>query len=193
MEITLIRHGTSSWTENRPMTCLEFNKWVETYDAHGVAEEMVYPTETLAKMETAHLFVTSDLRRSIESANLLKPDAETLSDPLFRETELPLPGKNLFGLKLPANWWLVLLRVLWFCGYSRGCESFNAAGERAAKAADELINWTEEHGHTILVGHGFFNNLIAKELLKRGWEGKRRTSSKHWHSTTYTFSQQELS
>lgn len=39
MEISLIRHGKSQLTENDTITCLEFKRWVEEYDYHGVFEE----------------------------------------------------------------------------------------------------------------------------------------------------------
>jgi DNA-binding NarL/FixJ family response regulator len=45
--------------------------------------------------------------------------------------------------------------------------------------------FTKEHQQAVLIGHGFFNRFIAKELQKSGWTGKRRTGSKHWNAVTY--------
>ncbi|MBU8917620.1 histidine phosphatase family protein [Bacillus sp. FJAT-29953] len=187
MEISLIRHGRSLWTENNPMTCKEFKKWVEQYEGSGVYSENSYPSETLRLMSAANIVITSDLKRSIESASYLNSNIKTISAPLFRETELPSLSKNFGGLKLKPNIWTVFLRCLWFSGYSIECESLSDAKNRAKAASERLIEFAKEKDVVALVGHGFFNMLIAKELLKSGWIGKAKTSSKHWHSTTYSF------
>jgi broad specificity phosphatase PhoE len=187
MEITLVRHGKSLWVENKPITCLEFKNWVKNYDGIGVFEEKSYPPETLKKINSANIFITSDLKRAIESAKYINPSLPLISDPLFRETELPIPVTKFGGLKLNPNIWVVILRCMWFSGYSIGCESLTEAKRRAEKASTFLIKFAKEHNHVVLVGHGFFNRLIGKELKKMGWDGKKKTSTKHWNSTSYSF------
>jgi broad specificity phosphatase PhoE len=188
MEITLIRHGKSLWTENKPIAGHEFKKWVEQYDSQGVYEETTFPQGTLEKIRTANIVITSDLKRSMESAKFLKPNVTVISNPLFRETGMPVAK---IGVKLNANTWAVLLRCLWFVGYSNGCESVSQAKRRAEAAARFLVKTAKEHQSVVLVGHGFFNRMIAKELLKVGWTGTRKTSAKHWGSTTYRFEQED--
>lgn len=68
MEISLIRHGKSKCIENNPITCKEYKDWVEKYDDCGVFEENSYPLETLERITKINIVMTSDLRRSIESA-----------------------------------------------------------------------------------------------------------------------------
>jgi broad specificity phosphatase PhoE len=189
MEITLVRHGKSLWDENKPITCQEFKVWVEKYNCHGVFEEKSYPSETLEKLGIANIIFTSDLKRAIESAKFLNPNLQTISDSLFRETELPTPLEKLWGLKLNASIWVVILRCLWFCGYSNECESLKDAKRRAEKASKFLVKCANEHNNVVLVGHGLFNILIGKELRKMGWNGKKKTSSTHWNSTTYSLNQ----
>lgn len=190
MEITLIRHGRSQLVENDKMTGLDFMQWVEKYDNHGVFEESTYPSETIEKIAAAKIVVTSDLKRAIESAKLLNPAVTGISDPIFRETELPSVAMKL--LKIKPNIWAVLLRILWLCGYSHECESLTDAKLRALKAAQQLMDLAEEHGSVALVGHGFINSFIAKELQKKGWTGKRNTSAKHWNCTSYKFLNQRV-
>lgn len=185
MEISLIRHGKSELIENDFISCLEFQQWVEKYDNYGVKEEMTFPTETKEKVENAKLIVTSDLKRSIKSARLLNTEVKMISDPLYRETELPILSINLFNLKLRPHIWAVILRLLWINGYSNDCESLSKAKHRAKKASQQLIDFATEYKSIVLVGHGFFNLLISKELQKSGWKGNRNTSSKHWDCTTY--------
>ncbi|SFD46621.1 phosphoglycerate mutase family protein [Bacillus sp. UNCCL81] len=186
MEISLIRHGKSLWTEDKPITCREFKKWIQKYDDNGVFEEETYPLETLKIVANTKVIITSDLIRTIKSAEFLNPDITSKSNPLFRETELPTPMSNLLGLRLKPSIWAVILRCLWFGGYSSNCESLNEAKVRAAKASNLLKKYAQEHTDIVLVGHGFFNLLIAKELKKTGWKVNKKTSSKHWHINTFS-------
>ncbi|WP_231889806.1 hypothetical protein [Oceanobacillus sp. Castelsardo] len=112
------------------------------------------------------------LKRSIESAMLLNTNLKFTSDPLFRETELPSSLPKLGVLKLNPSIWTVILRCLWFMGYSSDCESISDARIRAKKAAEILVGYAREHKNVVLVGHGFFNMFVAKELQKMGMIGK---------------------
>ncbi|MFB3164549.1 hypothetical protein ABLO26_24620 [Neobacillus sp. 179-J 1A1 HS] len=81
--------------------------------------------------------------------------------------------RRLAGLKLHTGSCGVILRCLWFIGYSSGCESLKDAKIRAEEASKFLVNCAMEHHHVVLVGHGFFNMLIGKELKRMGWNGKK--------------------
>ncbi|MBG9544320.1 phosphoglycerate mutase [Cytobacillus firmus] len=186
MEITLIRHGRSAQIENHRMNSKEYKKWVEAYNHLGIVEGESCSKDAIEKGATSSILLTSDLRRAIESARTLNPSAKIQSDPLFREMELPMPDINFPGVRLRPNTWAVLLRLLWICGYSQGCESYSEAKYRAKRASLKLTSFAKEHQHAVLIGHGFFNLYIAKELQKSGWTGKRRTGSKHWNAVTYT-------
>ena len=75
-------------------------------------------------------------------------------------------------------------------GYSRDCESLSAAKMRAKRASKILIKFAQEHKDVVLIGHGFFNILIAKELQENGWNSDGKASSKHWQSNTYIMKEQ---
>lgn len=186
MEISFIRHGKSQCIEKGPLTICSYKDWVHKYDNVGVFEEDVYPSESVKIISRVSLVFTSDLKRSIQSAHFLDSSSHIISDPVFREVELPSPMLKLWNLKLNPRTWTVILRALWFLGYSRNCESYKCAKNRAIKAAEVLIKSTEEHHLVALVGHGFFNMMIAKELQSKGWIGRRNTNSKHWKCTTYS-------
>lgn len=186
MEISLIRHGKSKHIDNDKMSCHEFKDWIRKYDEYGVYSAKSYPLDTLKKMSTANIIITSDLKRSIDSAELLNANLKGIPSSLFRETELPVPSSNVFGLKLKPSVWAVILRCLWFLGYNHGCESLSSAKHRANKAALELVKYAQKHQSVTFVGHGFINRLIAKELQTMGWKGKRRPDSRHWSCNTYT-------
>ncbi len=187
MEISLIRHGKSMHLESNRINYKDFQKWVEKYDSSGVFEENAYPSVTLEKIGTANVLITSDLKRAIESASFLNQNKNVgvISDSLFREIELPTSPTEL-GLKLSPNSWTIMLRCLWLCGYSKRCEPLTSAKRRAKLASEQLVKYAEQYKSVVLVGHGFFNRLIAEELKKKNWEGKRKSSVKHWGCTTYS-------
>ncbi|MED3554320.1 histidine phosphatase family protein [Cytobacillus praedii] len=187
MEISLIRHGKSQQTENSRITSQEIQGWVKKYDTSGVFKVDHYPEGTSEKVAEANLLVTSHLKRSIESANLLHQQMKVFSDPLFREVELPVFPWN-WRVKIRPNSWAIILRCLWYCGYAKECESLAEARKRAKQAAIQLVNYAEEYHSVVLVGHGFFNRLVAEELKKMGWKGNRKSSTRHWEYTTYSFS-----
>ena len=154
MEISLIRHGKSQQIENNRITSQEFQIWVKKYDTSGVFEEDKYPVGTLEKVVEANLLVTSNLKRSIDSASLLHQKIKAISDPLFREAELPvLSGR--WRVKFSPNSWTIFLRCLWFIGYARQCESLTNARQRAKKAAIQLVEYAEEHHSVVLVDMEF--------------------------------------
>ncbi len=186
LQITLIRHGKSLYTENRKLTCVDFKNWVDNYNVNGVFEETEYPLDTLQNIERAKIIMSSDLKRAMQSALLISSDIEVVPNPIFREADLPTPSVKL-GLKCKPELWSIILRALWLCGYSKECESCKDAKIRASDAAQQLIETAYKYESVVLMGHGYFNMLIAKELQKKGWKGKKRTSAKHWMSTTYSY------
>ena len=181
--IWLIRHGRSVHNETRPVTGQEFAMWVQAYNRAGVQAGGCLE-ETVTAIEKVPLIVTSDLARSIESARHLNPDAFLQSNALFRETELPVVPFKGFGLR-PAVW-AFLLRSAWLMGYAAGCESYREAKQRVETGARQLGAHAAKHGSVALAGHGFFNQLLAAELRKNGWKGRRKTSARHWCATVYT-------
>ena len=189
MEITIIRHGRSKCTEKKRVKSSDFMEWAARYDGEGVFEEVQYPSDTLDQISTAGVVFSSHLSRSVESANLLNAEG-TVSDPLFREAELPQFNIDFLKVKMNPGLWAVSLRVMWLLGYSKGCESYRSTKRRALQAADKLIESTESHQTVVLVGHGFFNRMIARELRRKGWSGRRRPGTKHWKCTSYSLIKQ---
>lgn len=188
MEITLIRHGRSTLIENNRVNGEGLKDWIEEYDRKGVFKENTYPLETLEKIAATNVIISSDLKRALESVKFLNSNIKSISKPLFRETELPIPVIVVGNIKLKPQTWAIILRCLWFFGYSNQCESFSKAKQRAKKAAAQLETYAKEYNSVSLIGHGFFNLLIAKELQKMGWRGNRKIGSKHWSATSYSFS-----
>ncbi len=93
---------------------------------------------------------------------------------------------NIF-IKIPLKYWVILLRSLWFLGFSKNTESISVAKARAKQASEKLIELADEHHSVLLVGHGFLNYFVAKELQKQNWKGPRSPGKKYWAYSTYEY------
>jgi broad specificity phosphatase PhoE len=97
--------------------------------------------------------------------------------PILREMHIP---RYKLPFQLGAYSWLLLTRILWMFGLSKGIsvriESFKAAKQRAKKAAQALHHLAEKQHNVIVFGHGFSNRYIRKELIKLGWQLERKSN-----------------
>ena len=66
-------------------------------------------------------------------------------------------------------------------------EHIAKAKERAALGAIKLQEYSEKYGTVILIGHGFINRFIARELLSRGWSGPKIPGNRYWAYGVYTY------
>ena len=184
MRIVLVRHGRPDVHYPQKIKANEMYKLIESYNAAGLNETEAPPGEIIPVVKSCNFVVCSDLRRSLDSARALglQPD---LVDPLFRESGLPYP--NLPFFKLSPFVWSIILRILWFWGYSTNSESHRQAKNRAASAAQKLIKLAKRNGSVVLIGHGFLNRFISKELRLQGWQGPRYSGKKFWSLGIYEF------
>jgi broad specificity phosphatase PhoE len=70
-------------------------------------------------------------------------------------------------------------------GFSRNGESLIDTRIRARQAAAKLIELAEGHRQVLLVGHGFMNRFIARELLRSGWAGPLKPGKGFWGYGVY--------
>ncbi|MEW8216998.1 MAG: histidine phosphatase family protein [Candidatus Thiodiazotropha taylori] len=181
MRITLLRHGSPDFEWQRKVRGSEFKVLEQEYDNATINDR---PPMDSVEQASHHLFVVcSDLNRSVDSAAALGVERIDLSERLFREMNLPYFDK--VSVKLPLEIWVIVLRTLWFMGFSKNSESYRAARSRAKVAAERLIELASEHRSVLLVGHGFINHYIAKELVGKGWIGPSSPGRKYWEYGTY--------
>jgi len=176
MKITLLRHGKPAFELKGKVRARELGSIARSYDLSGIADLPL--DETVLAVQGSQFVVCSHLPRSIESAKALGFSDIHLQDSLFGETTIPHFSRG--SLSLPIGVWLVLLRVLWLFGFSKNGESFKQAKNRARLAADKLIDLAEMHHDVLLVGHGFINHFIAKELKQRGWQVSSKPGRNYW-------------
>lgn len=181
MRITLLRHGKPTFELAGCVSGRDLGRIAASYDLAGIVG--VPPDETVAVVQGQHWVVCSHLPRSVESAKRLGFEEIHVTDALFSETAIPHFRRG--SIPLPVSVWIVLLRFLWMFGFSRNGESLAGARKRARQAARRLVELAEAHRSVLLVGHGFINCFIAKELRNCGWLGPEKPDGKFWGYGVY--------
>jgi broad specificity phosphatase PhoE len=178
--IILMRHGQPKMAATEKISMLELKDWIEQYNRSEIIRHPA-PNASLQLAATATVIVSSNAPRALTSVQVLglKP---AVADALFCEAQLPY-GRWRFPRLSPFTW-VFIFRVLWMCGYSSGVESFGAARLRASAAAQQLQSLAGE-GPVLLLGHGFMNRMIAKQLLADGWTRQKRNGSRYWSASVY--------
>ena len=183
MRIVLIRHGQPHISLAPRTTHAGFAGYIGDYEAAGLAPSSLPPEELrdLAR-ELTHVF-TSDRPRSHQSAAAMAPHAQLITDPLFAEAPLASPRLPLVRMEVPK--WAVMSRLLWHAGFHPGIENPRQARKRAGRAADILIARAREKGISALVAHGYFNWMIGRQLLKRGFHRTGIHQARYWNTVIY--------
>ena len=183
MRILLIRHGQPHIALSPRTSHRGFADYIDAYEDAGLSPSNLPPEELrdLAR-ELDHVF-TSGRRRSHESAAKLAPHAELTADPLFAEAPLAAPPIPLLSMRVPK--WAVVSRILWHAGFHPEIENPRAAARRAVQAAEILIARAKEKGMTALVAHGYFNWMIGRVLLKRGFRRTGSHQARYWNTVLY--------
>ena len=183
MQITILRHGKPDFEWSRMVKGSELKSLVSEYDLADIADTP--PQESINLAGKHKCIVCSDLPRSIQSAKALGAKTIHRSSSVFREMNLPYFNSGSF--KMPLKYWAILLRSLWFVGFSKNTESISFARSRAQKVSEQLIGLAEEHYSVLFVGHGFLNHFVVKELLTRNWVGPKCPGKKYWEFGTYEY------
>jgi len=181
--ILLIRHGQPHIALSPRTSHRGFADYIDSYEEAGLSPSNLPPEELrdLAR-ELDHVF-TSGRRRSHESAATLAPHAELIADPLFDEAPLASPPIPLLSMKVPK--WAVVSRILWHAGFHPEIENPRAAAKRAVQAAEILMARARQKGVTALVAHGYFNWMIGRVLLKRGFTRTGSHQARYWNTVLY--------
>ena len=187
MKIVLLRHGCPEFNletlKTRKYRPIELHEVVRRYRDSPLDTSHLPPAECREIVQQCNAVVCSNLPRSLESARLLGFDEIHLSDGLFRESDLPYA--NWRRPRLSLYRWFILFRLLWLAGYANNGESIRLAKQRARLASQRLTDLAGEHGSVLLVGHGFINYFIARELRAGGWQGPKRPGHDYWGFAVY--------
>ena len=182
-QITLIRHAKVDIDNSQKIDSFSLQKWVGEYDTAPIHTESLPSNETVVLVQSADVVLTSTLKRAIDSAKVLGADIAE-KNKLFNEANIP--EVNVPFLKLKPKSWLIILRVMLLFRLGKKDASLKASKTQAKEAAHKLLEFTTEHDHVVLVGHGGMNWLIRKELMKEGWSLEPNASNKNWGMTVLT-------
>ena len=194
--ITLIRHGPPAVSLRQRVRGHQFRQFVERYDAARIAQRALPPLAVRQVVANADVVFASNRPRALHTAELLGVQTPSVVDSRFREIEFPVDFPR--RLRFSALTWSVIAIALWRMGYTSRSESRSESlaqtRQRVQKAADMLerqvvqadSEWSERGANSVvLVAHAGINRMIAKELRKRGWRGRKVPHSQHWGYTTY--------
>lgn len=182
--IILARHGRPLLNPS-PIPGHGLAAWLEA-ERDAPLDPTSRPSAELERVaQEARLMIVSPLRRSRDSAELLRPATPATVEEDVREA--PLPSAFRSSLRLPPTIWAGIARSAWLCGWCAGVESFQTARRRAADAAQRLHALATKHGDIVVIGHGLMNALIAVELRVWGWRGPRFPSRSHWQFSGYEY------
>ena len=158
MELVIYRHAEPIVSSNETISGCNFSRWVQKYNASGIRTTYFLHD----REEVVH---TSNLLRSIETGRII--GKKIIESPLLREAETPLLRFPAIHLKAKA--WLFISRSLWLLGAKTRCESFLETKLRVKRTVDMFESLLPEERRIVVIGHGFINRMIKKELLHRGW------------------------
>ena len=181
MQISLVRHG-------RPAVHFSDGSrdrldWVEAYDRAGIDRGLPPPGRVRELGRAAAFALSSDLPRAVESLRMLDRRDSPPGERLFRE--VALRGLPLVPFRLDPSRRAALERFGWRFGWSYPTENPLALRKRARAASERLSDLAAAHGSVLLLGHGYFNTLIAWHLLAAGWVGPLWPTGRYWSAAVY--------
>lgn len=185
MRIVLVRHGHPDITPDarRPIAGTDLGRWYREYNDLGLATVSSPPQPLRDTAAIAGCIVASDLRRAMESAQVLAGLRPVKLDPDLRE--VGFPERVNASTRLSPGAWVMIARALWLFDGCECDESKTAARQRATRLADTLSALARAHETVVAVGHGWFNLFVGRELRRRGWHGPRFAPHGYWATANY--------
>ena len=158
-KIIIYRHAKPIVSQNEIISGKDYPNWVKRYND----SDIILPKKELPKED---LVFTSKIKRSIKTGEAIGKKIKECE--LFNEAEVPLIRFPKFIKK--AKFWIVISRVLWLYGVSIKCESYRKTKKRVNTAIEFIDSYLKTNDEIIIVGHGFINSMLKKQLLKNGWQ-----------------------
>jgi broad specificity phosphatase PhoE len=167
------------WRDRR-----EVASWLDARDAVGIEPLSQPPSRLIDLADEATHLIASDLPRAIESAQRLANGRQVHVSSLLREIPLPIP--NVSG-RLPLWMWGTLIHLRWSYCIARGTDASSSDVARVASAVEWLAHFTSGDTLAVVVTHGVFRRLMAKEVVRMGWRSDGRHGGyspwSSWHFT----------
>lgn len=181
--ITLARHGEPALSRKVMLTAQEYRDFWARYEVGGLRPGQAAPPMLAGFVEKSGVLVSSTRLRAIESAAIVAGARPVIQEPLL--IEAPLPPPNWPWRMSPRLWGFFSRFCWWFFDHHHGEENRAQAEARADLAAGKLIDLAAGGEDVVVLAHGFFNVLIGRALVKRGWRMTLREGYKYWSTRRF--------
>jgi len=157
--------------------------WWAQYEAGSLHPGQAAPQELKDIAKNARVF-SSVRPRAIQTAGLIAEGREVISHQVFNEAPLPPPQWSEKRRYLPKTW-NKFARLAWLMGHHGGQETASETRRRAVDAATILAVAAEDGTDVLLAAHGWFNRMLRRPLVKRGWKCVRDGGDSYWSFRVY--------
>lgn len=181
--LVLIRHGATTHIHHGgAIDRAGLQRWRDGYDSAGLRAGSQPPARLVREAAEATHVIASDLPRAVASAERLAPGRSIQLSPLLREVPLGIPA---WPTRLPLSAWALLIHLAWTYRIGRGTDATEHELARAVDAARWLAGIVADGSSAVVVTHGVFRRLLAKQLVEQGWQSLgRRGGYGHWSAWT---------
>jgi broad specificity phosphatase PhoE len=183
--ITLARHGEPALSRKVKLTAQEYRDFWARYEVGGLLPGQMAPPMLAGFVEKCGVIVASTRRRAIESAAVVGQGRIVVQEPLLIEAPLPPPNWPSWVRMSPKLWGFFSRFLWWFFNHHHGEENRAQAEARADEAAGKLVALAAQGQDVVVLAHGFFNLLIGRALVKRGWRMTLREGYKYWSTRRF--------
>ena len=178
--VILVRHGEPALSRRVLLTAAGYRDWWARYEEGGLLPGQAPPPKLTALFGAVTTILSSSRERARETAQVLAAERPFRADALFIEAPLPSPPLPSW-IRLSPRWWGVVSRFWWQAfNYHDGQESFAEAKARAERAATLLSELTESGDTVALIAQGYFNYMIGRALIARGWRRVLDQGFQYW-------------
>lgn len=183
--IILARHGEPALSRKVRLSAAEYRDFWAKYEVGGLLPGQTPPPMLVGFVERCGVLVASTRLRAIESAQVVAKGRAFTQEPLLIEAPLPPPNWPSWVRLSPKLWGFFSRFFWWFFNHHHGQENRAQAEARADVAAGKLIDLAASGQDVVVLAHGFFNVLIGRALLKRGWRMTLREGYKYWSTRRF--------
>lgn len=136
---------------------------IEVFDPAIVLKKIDNP-------ETIDSVFCSPQLRAVQTAGLLFNNQAVLN---INENlmELQYPVIQWPVIKMPVRVWLTTSMIFWMAGNNHdSIPTYQQRKQSLENYSDEIIDYTERHGRSIVIAHGVVNRELIRILKKKGWK-----------------------
>ena len=166
------------------LTAAGYRRYWAAYEAGGIVDPDKAPSGLMELARQADVIFASIRQRAVETAEAVVQGRHFIRDAMFVEAPLPPPYWPAWIKLSPRNWGVVA-RAYWYFGRNDGLETRREAEARARAAAARLSTETDLGQHVLLVAHGYFNLMVARELKRLGWKLVWGRGYKYWSTRRF--------